>query len=243
MGRMSSLESGLSILGLLSRDRTVLRVGEVSRELGMPKASVSRSLQALAGSGLLEREPDGPGYVVGPRSIALSSLFLERRPLMPRVERAVDALVAEFGFTGFVSVLAGSEIVLVRVKQGSHPLRYVREVGTRLPSWRTAMGFALLSLLSDDDISARLAAAGPDCIPRDELQTALSAIGEARRCGLSVAGSFLTPGITTMSVAVSNAPTDNSIAMAVAFPDGSADGATQARLRASLLAHGARLRC
>jgi DNA-binding IclR family transcriptional regulator len=46
-------------------------------------------------------------------------------------------------------VLNGTEIVLLRVRQGRAPLRIVYEVGGRVPAHVTAIGMALLARLSD----------------------------------------------------------------------------------------------
>ena len=67
---MSSIENGLRILALLTDERPSLRVGEVGRDLDIPKASVSRLLKSLADAGLLERDDrDGTYYVAKGRLI------------------------------------------------------------------------------------------------------------------------------------------------------------------------------
>ena len=152
---MSSFDSAMQILGLLSRDRPLLRVGEVCRDLALPKSSVSRLLRAMEAARLLQKA-DGGGYLAGPRTLALASLYLERWALLDRADAVLRDLASKFGFTGFASTLDGSEIVLLRVRQGSYPLRYVRDIGTRLPAWSTAMGRVLLARFSDDAALALL---------------------------------------------------------------------------------------
>src|ERR1700761_5990487 len=117
---MSSLESALQILDLLGPDRPVLRVGEVCRLLDIPKSSVSRLLRTLADAEMLDRAEDG-GYRAGPGSARLATLYHARHGMREAVTAALDGLVERFGFTGFVSALAGSSIVLLHVRQGSHP--------------------------------------------------------------------------------------------------------------------------
>lgn len=71
---MSSLETGLQILNVLSAGRPILRVGEVCRELGIPKSSVSRLMRTLSDFGLLERDPQNQGYVAGPQVLLMANL-------------------------------------------------------------------------------------------------------------------------------------------------------------------------
>jgi DNA-binding IclR family transcriptional regulator len=230
---MSSLENGLAILGLISDERPLLRVGEVCRELDLPKASVSRLMRTLSLAGLLERAHGSEGYVVGPRALLLGHLFVGGRSLTTLVDEAITSLVGEFGFTGYASVLTGSEIVLLRVRQGSYPLRHVRPVGTRLPSWRTMMGHALLSRLPAADVQRRLAGVvdGADPVDMEAVQTALEAV---RRTGIAAGGSVLTPGITTVSAAILAPSSGDLMAFAIAFPDSAADSAMCGRITDAL---------
>jgi DNA-binding IclR family transcriptional regulator len=226
---MSSLENGLAILGLISDERPLLRVGEVCRELDLPKASVSRLMRTLSVGGLLERANGGEGYVVGPRAFLLGHLFVDGRSLTNLVDEAITSLVGEFGFTGYASVLTGSEIVLLRVRQGSYPLRHVRPVGTRLPSWRTMMGHALLSRLPASDVQRRLAGIVDDAGPVD-IEAVQATLDAARRTGIAAGGSVLMPGITTVSAAILAPSSGDLMAFAIAFPDSAADATMRRRI-------------
>lgn len=225
---MSSFDSAMQILGLLGRDRKVLRVGEVGRELAMPKSSVSRLLRAMEEAGLLQR--DGGGYAAGPRSLTLASLYLERWTLLDQVDPVLEQLVDRFGFTGFVSKLDGSDIVLLRVRQGSYPLRYVREIGTRLPAWQTAMGQVLLARLSDAARTLRLEGCGE--IDQAKLS---EAIAQARATGSITARSTFTLGATTIATAVGAAVPEGGLALGIAFPDSAADAPLRRQIRDAML--------
>lgn len=226
---MSSLESALHILDLLGPDRPVLRVSEVCRSLDMPKSTVSRLLRTLAASELLDRENDG-GYHAGPGAVRLAALYRMRHGMRETVIETLDALVMRFGFTGFVSVLSGSSIVLLHVRQGSHPLRYVREEGTRLPAWQTAMGHVLLARLPDAAVAERLQDAGP--IDLTQLRRTLTAV---RRRGFIVAGSVLTRGATTIAAAVTETASGEPIALALAYGDTAVDAHGRDEMTAAIL--------
>lgn len=216
---MSSLGTALDILGQLGRDQPVLRVGELCRSLGLPKSSVSRLLQTMSRSALLERDADGKGYIVGPLAVTLAELYFARHSLLELVDAALARLIAKFGFTGYAASLSGAEIVLLRVVQGAYPLRHVREIGARLPAAATVMGRVLLARLPDAEVLSRLPAPGSakSALPRAEL-------AEIRRQRFLMAPSVLTPGITTIGTALRRAG-ENPLAVALAFPDQAADAA------------------
>ncbi len=220
----------MQILGLLGRDRLLLRVGEVCRDLALPKSSMSRLLRAMEEARLLQHA-DGGGYVAGPRTVTLAALYLDRWPLLDRAEAVLAELVATFGFTGFLSVLDGADIVLLRVRQGSYPLRYVRDVGTRLPAWQTAMGKVLLAQLSDKAVLARLAG-------RPDLAQAalLAELASARRRQFVLSGSMLTPGATTVAAAVAVPDQNQALALGLAFPDAAVSPTLRRRIQSAVLA-------
>jgi DNA-binding IclR family transcriptional regulator len=214
---MSSLENALRILACFDQKRQTVRVAELARNLSLPKSSVSRLLRVMAEFRMLERGQSELAYQVGPRMTELAELRSATHPLADLADAAVTGLVAEFGFTGYVSILSGADIVLLRVRQGSYPLRHVREIGTRLPATRTAMGKALLSCCRDEELFVTI----PHCLqPETEIgATLLADISAARRDGFFKAQSQLTPGITTIAAGVSDRGPSKPIAIAIAFPD------------------------
>ena len=70
----------MCMLKLLNRDRPLLRVGEVSRELRIQKSTVSRLLRVMSDHGWLEREADGLGYMVGRNALVFADLYLSGTP-------------------------------------------------------------------------------------------------------------------------------------------------------------------
>jgi DNA-binding IclR family transcriptional regulator len=232
---MSSLENALQILDLLGPARQVLRVGEVCRDLALPKSSVSRLLRTMGDAGLLDRADDG-SYCAGPRAVPLAELYTGRHTMLRAAEVALAQLTEQFGFTGFASVLSGRDIVLLRVLQGTHPLRYVRDAGTRLPAARTAMGHVLLARLEDGAIAARFRG-----VEGMDVAGLLAELAATRRRGFILAGSVLTAGATTIAAAVNDPASGEPIALALAYPDTAVGASLQAQMTQALLDHAQRL--
>jgi DNA-binding IclR family transcriptional regulator len=228
---MNSLEAAMRVLKLLDKRRPVLRVGEISRELSLQKSTVSRLLRTLGEHEFLEREREGQGYVVGRRALALSDLYLAGHSLLDRIDAAIDALVEEFGFVGYAGVLSGSDIVVLRLKPGRYPLRFVQDVGQRVPAERTAIGRALLARQSDTARGNR-ASLGEE-------------LAKIRRNGWSAIESAIIPGIAAVGAAVGDPARGEALGFALSFPTAATDELLRARMarrtRDEALAIGRRL--
>lgn len=216
---MNSLQAAMRVLKLVDQSRPVLRVGEVSRELGLQKSTISRLLRAMCEHELIERERDGQGYVAGRRALVLANLYLSAHSLLDLVDTAVDALVEEFEFVGYAGALSGPDIVILRLKHGRYPLRLVQEVGMRVPAWRTAIGQALLARKRDAEVVSLIKA--------QEGEGGLSAVpaqlDSIRRTGVISLTSAIVPGIAAMGAAVSDPGRSEALGFALSYPVGATD--------------------
>jgi DNA-binding IclR family transcriptional regulator len=209
----------MRVLRLVDQSRPVLRVGEVSRELGLQKSTVSRLLRTMSEHELIERQRDGQGYVAGRRTLVLANLYLSAHTLLDLVGTAVDALVEEFEFVGYAGALSGSDIVVLRLTHGRYPLRLVREVGTRVPAWPTAIGQALLARKPDAEVSS-LIKAQDGASDRTAVQAKLDAI---RQTGVTSLVSAIVPGIAAMGAAVSDPGRNEALGFALSYPVSATD--------------------
>ena len=153
---MSSLDNALRLLALLGRQRPRLRVSEAAHALALPKSSVSRLLSALDRAGIVERDGEHQGFRAGPEMFRLGSLYRARIPPEERVDEALRAMVARFPATAYVGVLRGMDLVVLRLHEGFHPVRYIQSPGNVIPAFGTAVGRALLARLPEATLSANL---------------------------------------------------------------------------------------
>ena len=223
---MSSLDNAMRILSLITRERPVLRVGEVCRDLDLPKSSVSRLLRSLSEAGLLDRQTRDVGYVAGPRALVLAELYLEQHSLLDLVEVTLEALVTEFGFVGYAAVLSGGDIMVLRLRHGTYPLRLVQEVGKRIPAYRTAIGRALLARLPEEEALALIQAGCEEVTPRE----ACAVLNKTRRTGLGEVTSAVIPGIAAIGAAIESSNSGEALGFAISFPMTAADQDLRAQM-------------
>ena len=153
---MSSLDKALRLLSLLDEATPLLRVTEVAQAQGLPKSSVSRLLASLFQAGLVERDGERQGFRAGPELFRLGSLYRARTPPEERVDEALRKMVARFPATAYVGVLRGIDLVVLRLHEGSYPVRFIQQPGSVIPACGTAVGRALLARLPDAALRAAL---------------------------------------------------------------------------------------
>jgi len=227
---MSSLENALKIIALLGKERPVLRVGEVCRELGLPKSSVSRLLKTLSEYDIVERESDA-GYAAGRRMLLLSDLYAARHKLQSLIDSAMETLITDFQFATYSAVLSGAEIIIIRVRHGSYPLKLVQEIGVPMPAYPTSVGRALLARKSDEEILDLVAAGGPHAPSKTEV---LDAIAEVRETGVSLTANTIIPGIAALGVAVHDARHAETLGFSISYPVVATDEALRTRMLQSI---------
>lgn len=224
---MSSLENGLEILSLLSKERPILRVGEVCRELGMPKSTVSRLLKTLSEFGFLERGNRELGYCAGRRALALAELYLADHSLLDFIDVAMDALIHDFQFAAYTGVLSGPDLIILKLKHGTYPLRLVHDIGKRMPAYPTAIGRALLARKSDDEAIELIEERADGKMDHSVIRRELANI---RKTGVAVTSDTMIPGIAAFGVAVANPGKDEMLGFSVSFPTTAADSPLRARM-------------
>jgi DNA-binding IclR family transcriptional regulator len=139
--------------GLQSGGLGVKRLSELT---GSDISRVSRTLEVLAESGLVDRDPDSRAYHLGWRFFALAA-----RAGQPRLRDAgakfVRRLTDEFEERAYLSVLDGGEVLTIMSESPTHTVQAVGWVGRSHPYlYCTSAGRALLFGHSEDELAALL---------------------------------------------------------------------------------------
>jgi DNA-binding IclR family transcriptional regulator len=237
---MSSLGKGMDILGCFSGDGPELRVTEVARRLALPKSTVTRLCKEMVEAGLLDQHPDSRAYRPGPLAFQLGSLYKRHVRLLDLVEDQLRALVERFGLTGYIGALDDTDVVVLRVRQGSYPVRMVFDVGYRLPAFCTAIGRALLARWDDSAVLAahppvmRHAPAGLTL----EVEELLRDLAEVRAKGWVEAANHTLPGFGAVGASVGMPGGEPPLAFSLSFPIGDRFVARRAELVEALVGAG-----
>lgn len=151
-----TVRNALTLLNCFSRSRPVLNTSELARQLKLARTSVMRLLVTLEACGYVEKLPAGAGYRIGLRAFEVGTLFLAANPLSFVLLRALDELVTHTQCTAYFAILDKDDIVILNYREGTLPIRFIWQVGDRLPCHTTALGKAMLAHMSAKEIESHI---------------------------------------------------------------------------------------
>ncbi|GAA1365534.1 IclR family transcriptional regulator [Arthrobacter rhombi] len=150
-----ALRRGLDILELFLEPNDGLKIPEITRRLGLPRASVHELVGTLVERGYLRPlGEEGARFALGVKPFQLGGAY-ERELDLAELGRDIAANVAsECDETVQVVVRDGQYAVYVVRIDSTHSVRLVSQVGSRLPAHCTAGGKMLLATLADEELSS-----------------------------------------------------------------------------------------
>ncbi|HEX7127526.1 MAG TPA: IclR family transcriptional regulator [Thermodesulfobacteriota bacterium] len=141
----SPVVRALRILAAVAGADAPLSLAELSRAVGLPKATVHRLAALVEGEGLIERDPLARRYVVAGRFDGLALNALRTAPVHRNRRAVLKRLSERLGETVNLGVLHGGEVMYLERVESSWPLRMELKPGSRVPIHCTAIGKLLLA--------------------------------------------------------------------------------------------------
>lgn len=151
-----TVTNALRLLECFTRETPALTASAFARRLDVPRTSILRLITTLESFQLLERGADG-GWRLGLRVFELGSLYLAGNPALVVVGRALDELVEATQCTAYLGNVQNDEVLILMCREGSLPVRFLWQAGSRLPCTTTALGKAILMHLPPAELAARFA--------------------------------------------------------------------------------------
>jgi len=135
------------ILRVLGADSGGLSLGQIAKQVELPRSTVQRIVSALIHEGLAASDGGNGGIRLGDeiRALAHAPAFDLRAHFRPLLEQ-ISATTSE---TVDLAVLEGRHMRFIDQIEGSQRLRTVSTIGDRFPLTITANGKAALAQLSD----------------------------------------------------------------------------------------------
>ncbi|HSU34456.1 MAG TPA: IclR family transcriptional regulator [Propionibacteriaceae bacterium] len=198
-----AVSRALHILTLLEQaDGQPLPLANIARGIGAAKSSTSNLCQVLEDGRMIART--ATGYVLGRRTVELGGSFIARFNQI----REFYNYCASAPLLGHevvqIAMLEGTDVLYLARHEGRAPMRLSASIGSRFPAAPTAVGNALLTLLTDVEIAARFA--GPQAFPRrtehsvQTLDALLRKVRLARSRGYAVDDNEVHPGVYGVAV-------------------------------------------
>ena len=168
---LKTVEKTLQVLRAFRRGETELSTAEICRKLKVSRTAVTRILTTLEQAGFLERAADGVKYRIGVTACEVGALYLTDNPLTKIADQTMLGLTQQTGFTSYLGKLYGDEIIILGVREGSQPIRFLWTPGDRLPAATTATGKAMLMSMDRSELDRILGVDRMTGLTAQSLQT------------------------------------------------------------------------
>lgn len=148
---VTSLARGLEVLRAFTPEDGPLGNQELALRSGLPKPTVSRITHTLTKLGYLDYIPRLARYTVAPMVLSLGHACVGAAAIC----RAAQLPMQELAETIDGSVALGArdrlQMVYLEVKRGSNAVAFSLEAGAHIPLYRSAIGAAFLSAISEKE--------------------------------------------------------------------------------------------
>lgn len=218
----------LDVLGLLTRQVGPMPAGRIAAELGLARSTTYRLLDVLISRGYVVHLPEQRRYGLGVAAFELGSAY-SRQGALQRVARPLLAdLSASCQQNAHLAILHGPDVLYLIEQRFPGRPSLVSDVGVRLPATLTASGLALLSAIpaaqvravfDSDDAFVQRHGLGPT-----SLSALRSLLTQTRQRGYAVEVDSVTPGLSSVAVAVHDHVGYPVAAVTVTFAGSSRDG-------------------
>jgi DNA-binding IclR family transcriptional regulator len=160
-GGVQSIERAFNILEEVASHRDGIRLGELSRKVGLHTSTTFHLVKTMLMLGYLRQMPDDKTYRIGTPLFRLAASALDELEMATLAKPILEALSADTGETSHIAVRAGDDIIVLARTAGVGPFQLADRVGGARPAHCTAIGKILLAALSEEQLDAYLARRPP----------------------------------------------------------------------------------
>jgi DNA-binding IclR family transcriptional regulator len=212
----------VAILRFLAGQIAPVPAASIARALDLPRSTTYALLSVLCDSGFVVHLPEERRYGLGLAAFELGSAYARQAPLARLARPVVARLVDRIGQSGHCAVLHGRDVLYLVEERAPGRPALVSDVDVRLPAHLTASGRALLAGLP----AAHVRALFPDSTAFTDRtglgptsMAALRSVLQATRArGYATEDGEITPGLSSVAVAVSDRSGHPVAALALTFP-------------------------
>ncbi len=155
-GGVQSIERAFTILEEVASHRDGIRLGELSRKVGLHTSTTFHLVKTMLMLGYLRQMPDDKTYRIGTPLFRLAASALDELEMATLAKPILEGLSANTGETSHIAVRAGDDIVVLARTVGAGPFQISDRVGAMRPGHCTAIGKILLAALSEEQLEAYL---------------------------------------------------------------------------------------
>jgi len=135
----------LNVLEVVAAESRPMSLGEVAQAAKIDKSLAFRMLATLVDAGYVRQDPASRAYRLSYRVVTLSRNLLAEDEVDRRARESLERFAAETGEGAHLSVLDGTETVIVQRARGTQLVAVDFQIGDRSELHCTSIGKALLA--------------------------------------------------------------------------------------------------
>jgi DNA-binding IclR family transcriptional regulator len=139
----------------LLAEKEKLSVSDVAKDLGLDRTASHRHLATLKELGYVEQD-EAHRYQLTSKLLTLGSKYAQRFEIRKMARPYLEKLNNAFNETINLGIFINNDILHIDRVDSTEILRIDARLGTRAPAYCTALGKAILSVLSSDELDAYL---------------------------------------------------------------------------------------
>ena len=179
---------------------------DIHRRTGLERPTVHRMLQGLVAEGLIRQNEETKRYYLGQLLYEMGLAAAPKLALRDICYPYLQTIAEQTGDTVFMIVRSGFDGVCIARADGSFPIKaFVLDVGRHRPLNVGSGGIAIMSALSDDEIS-RICRVNLERTQRNnplyEEEALYSAIAATRRLGYSANKVMESPSVSSVGILI-----------------------------------------
>lgn len=152
-GLIGAVDNVLRLLAMFETQK-VIRVNEVSRDMGLSRSTVHRMLSTLSYHQFVEQDELSRAYGPGPALVDIGLAVIRNMDLRAMAHAVLVGLAEETNETVHLGVQRGATLVYLDSVESAKMVRTGSRVGWTLQAHASASGKALLAALSDAELQA-----------------------------------------------------------------------------------------
>lgn len=210
----------LEIFEFFAEKQGPATVGEISKALGYPQSSTSVLLKCMSDLKYIRRDSISRLYRPTLRLALTSSWLRDEHLTGPKLTSVMTTLRDQTGGSVVLGILNDIHVQYIQVIPATMPVQLVMHLGQLRPLCRTAVGKMLLSMYTDEKVSAIVRRINAKVDPSERVRTRalLEELSEIREIGLSYSENAASPGAAVIAALVPFSDSDLPMAIGIGGP-------------------------
>ena len=148
---VGSTEKAFQVLHAFDGPQRYMTLADITRAAGLDRSATQRLVYTLETLGYLKRIEGTRNYGLTSKVLQFSHSYLKANDLIDRASPYLLEISRNLGETTNLHELDGHEVVFVARFPGAHLINIDIVIGSRLPTFFTASGTAILSALPEEE--------------------------------------------------------------------------------------------